>query len=151
LRVGVDDHRGQKHPQGNKTTRAQAPRGWLPRENGKLLVNDFQAKLDDARLEGTGNGATAGGIVNAGCGGERSAQTACRQVKVGVVENVVEFGAELDLQALDRGIEALVEVKVGFEESGRAAGVARALPNGLNRLPLASLVAGSVKALRLTY
>jgi hypothetical protein len=52
------------------------------------------------------------------------------QVQVGVVEDVVELGAELDLQALDGRAEVLVEREVGLVEGRGAAGIAAGVAEG---------------------
>jgi len=48
-----------------------------------------------------------------------------------VIEEVVELGAELNLQALYRRIELLVEGQIGLVERRRAAGLRLRLPKGL--------------------
>jgi len=94
------------------------------------LVEDLQAELEDARLEGAGDLSTGGGAVELRCcsrGGwcaESAAEPAGRKVEVGVVEDVVGLGAELNLEAFHWSVEGLVEGEVGLVERGRAAGVA---------------------------
>jgi len=94
------------------------------------LVEDLQAELEDARLEGAGDLSTGGGAVELRCcsrGGwcaESATEAACRKVEVGVVEDVVGLGAELDFEAIDWGVELLVESEVGLVEGRRATGVA---------------------------
>src|SRR5437879_2155489 len=82
----------------------------------RSLVDQLQTELNDAWLKGAGDLAacvghpahdTAEGDRSPGSGGcccraLRSADGAGK-VKVGVVEEVVELGAELKFQALDRG------------------------------------------------
>ncbi len=49
------------------------------------------------------------------------------QIEVGVVEDVVGLGTELDFQSLDRSVERLVQIEVGFVERRRAARIARGI------------------------
>ena len=98
-----------------------ATKVWLALLFRNELVEDLQAELNNARLEGAGDLATAGGVVELrGCA-ESSAEAAPGQIEIGVVEDVVGLGAELNLQALDGSVELLVEGEVGLVE-GRACG-----------------------------
>lgn len=93
-------------------------RGWhIYFEAG--LVKDLQTELKNARLEGAGDLASAGGH-----GSESSAETATGQIQVGVVEEVVALCAKLDLEALDGSVELLVESEVGLIEGRGATGIA---------------------------
>src|ERR1700734_2918013 len=92
---------------------------------GLRLVEDLEAELEDARLEGAGDLAASGWVVEAGwCSGGgrgagRTGGTAAGDVEVCVVEEVVGFGAELDAQTLKRSGEGFVEGYVGLVESRR--------------------------------
>ncbi len=144
-----------------------APMIYQASEPRTRLVEDLQAELDDARSKGAADRACGGGraaddasLRHGGAGSEdtgsggalRAADRGgrgCRDVEVGVVEEVVELGAELHLEALDRGGELLVEREVGLVESGVRAGLRVALPKGLRTLPAASAAGGRIKALGL--
>lgn len=110
------------------------------------LVDHLQAKLDDAWREGTSDltgicaqssavdvvkGNAAANPVHAGCRALGSTDDSADvssavpgQVKVGVIEGIVELGAELNLQALDGGIEILVERNVSLIQGWGAAWIA---------------------------
>ena len=79
------------------------------------------------------------------CAAQCAAQAAGRQVEIGVVEDVVELGAELDLQAFDWRVEVFVEVKVGLVERRRAARIARGVAERAQQLPAAVLGGGQCK------
>ena len=53
-----------------------------------------------------------------------------------MVEDVVEFGAELNLQTIHRRVELLVQVEVGFVELGRAARVPRGIAEGAQQVSI---------------
>jgi hypothetical protein len=76
----------------------------LPVKRGALgLVEDLEAELDDARLEGAGD-------LTAGTGGLAvGSSDGAGEVEVGMVEDVVELRPEFDFEAVDRGGELLVE------------------------------------------
>ena len=80
------------------------------------LIEDLQGELRDARLEGTGDLATGGGRASGDGAQGRGAAHAeglrsralraadrARQKVVGVVEDVVQFGTELNFDALEGG------------------------------------------------
>src|SRR5450631_483369 len=103
-------------------------------------VNDLQSELEDSWLKGARNlsatGWTAGnrrhwnGAAGRGscrCGALRSADVA-RQIKVRMVEQVVDLGPELHLQILNRCVELLVDIEIGFIKHRRPARVARPRP-----------------------
>ena len=65
------------------------------------------------------------GAENGPCGnGALRTADGARQIEICVVKHVVGLGAELNLQALDGRVEALVEIKIGFVEKRRAAWIA---------------------------
>ena len=105
------------------------------------LVDDLQTELDNARFKGAGDAATT-----AGRAAQRATQATGGQVEVGVIEGVVQLGAELNLETLQRRVEVLVQRKVRGVIRRRSARVAALSPNGLSRAPLALLVAGKVSA-----
>ncbi len=80
-----------------------------------------------------------------GCA-ECAAETAGREVEVGVVEDVVGLGAELDACRLSIGVlKVLVEGEVGLVEGRRAAWVARGVAEGADQVAVAvAVVAGRV-------
>ena len=63
------------------------------------------------------------------CRALRSADGAGK-IQVGVVEEVVELGAELNFQALDRSAEVFVEREVGLVERRGAARIAAGIAKG---------------------
>ena len=91
------DLSAKEKPQRKKSLKKKEPARKAARavanENSKALVDNLQAELDDARLEGAGNRAARCRVVDAAGGGKRAAEAAGGQVKIGVVEDVVEFGA----------------------------------------------------------
>src|SRR5580698_7534219 len=94
------------------------------------LVENLQAKLNDARLKGAVDLAAVGVGSSPGDGGQRRcaadakglrrgslcAADSAGQIEVGVVEDVIELRAELYLQALDRRVELLVEGEIRLIE-----------------------------------
>src|ERR1700728_2475846 len=115
------------------------------------LIEDLQCELRDAWLEGAGDLATGGGRT-AGDGAQgrcaayaerlrsralRAADRA-RQKVVGVVEDVVQFGTELNLDALKGGVELLVQSEIGLVEGWCPAGIAT------RRAERAELITGRV-------
>jgi len=110
------------------------------------LVDHLQAELDDARREGAGDltsicvqsstvdvvkgNAAANPVYTAGRAlgsTDDSADVSGAvpgQIQIGVIEGIVELGAELNLQALDGRIEVLVERNVSLVQGWRAARIA---------------------------
>src|ERR1700683_4143667 len=101
--------------------------------SGFGLVDDLEAELEDPRLEGAGDLTSSVGNAaydGAGGGGGSGAESVAwgegalgsadgaGEVEVSVVEDVVELGAELHLEALDGRREVLVESEVGLVEGG---------------------------------
>ena len=79
------------------------------------LVDDLQAELKDARLEGAADSSAVSADGGSGGCAHRSAKLTGRGgriVEVGVVKDVVSFRAELDLQVCERGVKPLVEVQI---------------------------------------
>src|ERR1700679_2029429 len=111
------------------------------------LVDNLQAELDDAWLEGAGDlSATVG---NSSCdGGDRhrgaspeglrrgalGSADGAGKVEVGVVEDVVELCAEFDLQALEGRVELLVEGEVSLVEGRSAARIAAGIAEGTEHI-----------------
>ncbi len=131
-------------------------------ETDGTLVDDLQTELKNARLKGAGDlAATVRNAADDPTDGDRSASAdicCCRalrsadgagKIQIGVVEDVVELRAELNLQALDRSRELLVEREVSLVERRCAARVAAGIAEGLSTLPAASLIGGRTNALKL--
>ena len=113
------------------------------------LVNNLQAELDDARLECTCDlsaavGNSAGDVAQGNSPSSTDSLGSCAlgsadgagQIEVGVIQQVISFGAELDLHVLNRSIELLVEGEVGFVEGRCAGGIADGVAEGAQNAPL---------------
>ncbi len=116
----------------NENPRSRDERRGLRNPFCEYLVEEFESELNHAGLEGAGDGAAVvicqvrgNGLV--GCNG---APNRGGEIKIGVVEDVVELGTKLDLQSFDRSRKLLVEGKVGFVEGGIAKVVPRLIAEG---------------------
>src|SRR5580658_3703901 len=85
----------------------------------RLSVNDLQRELDYP-------GSPCAGDNSPGrWSGTLSTGRAARQVKICVIEDVVELGTELYLQPLHRSTETLVDGEICLVERRSASGIAR--------------------------
>src|SRR5271170_4232857 len=98
----------------------------------RLLVDHLQSKLNDTRFPGAGNLSAAARNATGNRRDRRSCTSpqgcrSCslrstervRQIEVRMVKEVVKLRAELDLQALDRGVEVLIQREVCLVERRR--------------------------------
>jgi len=94
-------------------------------------VEDLQTELDDARLEGAGNLATA-----TGCCGALRATDITGQIEVSVVEEVVELCAKFDIESLDWRNELLIDREIRLVERRTAARIATCVTERAQRIPI---------------
>ena len=71
-----------------------------------LLIKNLQTELNDAWF------IRARDLTTGGCGGAVGAADSTRKVQVGVIEDVVEFGAKFYFETLDRSRKLLIEGKI---------------------------------------